>query len=299
MSKGRIALLVALLAAAALFALRGPIALRVMDRALARNMGADPIAALPDGLHVLLCGAGGVLGLFFAWAAVRALVRFGPENLPRLHEVALGAGAVGWTALLALLASLLFGAIPLLRRSDALAPTLREGGRGSTAGRARFRARNALMAAQVALALVLLVGSGLMVRSFMRLRAVDPGFDPHRVLTFNVALNATEFPGRLEAIAFHEALLERIRGLPGVESAGAVTCLPLSGSCWGDPLQVRGRPIRPGAAVRGRRAGPGIWPRGSSPRSTPCRRAIASCRARHSPAWWATRRCRSWNTART
>jgi predicted permease len=194
----------------------------------------------------LLCFAGAAVGLGLAWAGVRLLIRLGPADLPRLNEVAIGPAAIGWTALIAILATVVFGAIPLLRREAALAPTLREGGRGSTVGRARFRARNALMATQVALALVLLVGSGLMVRSFLRLRAVDPGFDARGVLTFDVSLSGNDYEDARGAVGFHEALLERVRALPEVESAGAVSCLPLSGSCWGDPLQVRGRPLQPG-----------------------------------------------------
>ena len=194
----------------------------------------------------LLSFGGALLGLVLAYGAVQMLVRFGPEDLPRLHEVSMGAASFGWTALLAVFASLLFGAIPLLRTGAALAPTLREGGRGSTVGRARFRARNGLMAMQVALALVLLVGSGLMVRSFLRLRAVDPGFDADNLLTFVVSLNWNDIPDRESAVRFHEGLMERLSALPGVESVGAITCLPFSGSCWGDPLDVRGRPLQPG-----------------------------------------------------
>lgn len=195
---------------------------------------------------VLLSLAGGVVGLGLTWAGVRLLTRFGPDNLPRLHEVAVDASVIGFTLLLSLVAGLLFGCIPLMRRSGTLATTLREGGRSATAGRGRFRARNLLMGGQVALALVLLVGSGLMVRSFMRLRAVDPGFEAGGVLTFDVDLNGTDYPDRAAAAAFHDRLLENVRGLPGVESAGAVTCLPLSGSCWGDPMRVVGRAMQPG-----------------------------------------------------
>jgi predicted permease len=115
------------------------------------------------------------------------------------------------------------------------------------------------MGGQVALALVLLVGSGLMVRSFIRLRAVDPGFESRGVLTFDVDLNSTDYPDRSAAAAFHDQLLERVRALPGVEQAGAVTCLPLSGSCWGDPMRVVGRATQPGELppiVQVRRASP-------------------------------------------
>jgi predicted permease len=211
---------------------------------------------------VLLCGVGGAIGFLLARWSVQLLVRFGPENLPRLNEVAVDASTLAWTGLLALVASLIFGAIPLLRRGRALAGSLREGGRNTTVSRARFRARNLLMAGQVALALVLLVGSGLMVRSFLHLRSVNPGFAPHDVLTFDVSLTQSDYADRAGALRFHEALLERLRALPGVQSASAINCLPLTGGCWGDPMLVRGRPLPPGQLppiVQWRRALPGYF----------------------------------------
>lgn len=195
---------------------------------------------------ILLSLTGAAIGLLLAHIAVQLLVQFGPANLPRINEIAVDMQTVLWTGVLALLASVVFGAIPLFRRGSALAGSLRDGGRNATAGKARFRVRNGLMAVQVALALVLLVGSGLMVRSFMQLRAVDPGFVPGQLLTFNVALDNNGFPTRQSAVAFHEALVARIRSLPGVTSASGVTCLPFAGSCWGDPMLVRGRSLAPG-----------------------------------------------------
>jgi putative ABC transport system permease protein len=208
----------------------------------------------------VLAAAGGVIGLGLTWVGVRGLVGFGPDNLPRLHEVTIDGGVIAFTALLSVIAGIAFGSIPLLRRSGPLATSLREGGRSATAGRGRFRARSLLMGGQVALAFVLLVGCGLMIRSFMHLRAVDPGFDSEGVLTFDVALSGTDFPDRTSAAAFHAALLERLRALPGVQSAAAVSCLPLTGSCWGDPLRVQGRAVQPGELppiVQIRRSSPG------------------------------------------
>src|SRR5687767_12297744 len=150
---------------------------------------------------VILSMAGGVAGLGLAFIGVRLLVRFGPDNLPRMNEVTVDFGTVLWTAVLVLFASLVFGAIPLLRRGGPLAGTLRDGGRNATAGRARFHARNALMASQVALALILLVASGLMVRSFMRLRSVNPGFATEHLLTFDVSLTRTDFKDRPATVA--------------------------------------------------------------------------------------------------
>jgi predicted permease len=229
-------------------------------RALGAGRGGIIRYFLAESLLLSIAGAAIAIGL--ALLGVRLLVRYGPENLPRLHEITLGPAAAAWTVVLAAFATGAFGAIPLLRGRGQLAPTLREGGRGSTAGRARFRARNALMAVQVALAVVLLVGSGLMVRSFVRLRAVDPGFDPAGVLTFDVSLTGNDYPTRQEAMGFHEALIARVEALPGVESASATTCLPLIGGCWGDPLLVRGRPLPPGQLpplAQMRRALPGFF----------------------------------------
>ncbi len=237
---------------------------RQRDVAVRRALGAGGAGIVRYFLSesIVLSLAGAAVGLSLAALAVRLLVRFGPDNLPRLNEVSIDLRTLLWTLLLALFAAAAFGLIPLLRRGGALSSALREGGRSTTAGRARFRARNALMAGQVALALVLLVGSGLMLRSFLRLRAVDPGFAPDNVLTFDVALSSHDYEKRAGAVGYHDALLERLRALPGVQSAGAVTCLPLTGGCWGDPLRVRNRPIPPGQLpplVQIRRALPGYF----------------------------------------
>ena len=104
------------------------------------------------------------------------------------------------------------------------------------------------MASQVALALVLVIASGLMVRSFQKLRAVDPGFDATSTLTFSVALPENEYPTRARAVAAHQAILDRVSALPGVSAASATTCLPLAGGCFGNTVRVEGRAIPPGTA---------------------------------------------------
>ena len=124
---------------------------------------------------------------------MRLLVSFGPANLPRLGEVHLDWIVVAFTFALTVLAALTFGAIPLWRGAP-LARSLHESGRGNTPSRGRHRARQLLMAAQVALALVLLVSSGLMVRSFQELRAIDPAFDARSALTFRIGLPARDTP---------------------------------------------------------------------------------------------------------
>jgi putative ABC transport system permease protein len=173
---------------------------------------------------------GGVVGLLLAWAGTHALVSFGPQNLPRLHEIGLDPATLLFTLGTSLLAGLLFGLFPVLkyRRPD-MTTGLKEGGRGGSAGKERHRARNTLVVFQMALALVLLVGSGLMLRSFQALRAVDPGFDPRGVLTLRVTLPASTYPTSDSRLAFHDQLLGSIGNLPGVVSAGAADNIPMGG----------------------------------------------------------------------
>jgi len=190
--------------------------------------------------------AGGV-GLLLAFAGVRALLRFGPENIPRVEEIGLDATVVGATLLISLFAGLLFGIIPTLRYNTSwLAAALKEGGRANTAGRARFRLRSALVAAQVALALVLLVGSGLMVRSYASLASVDPGFDAESLLTFQLSLNPNDYPGEEEPARFIQRVLDSLAGMPGVESVAAASGLPLAGSMSGQGYSIEDHPLGEG-----------------------------------------------------
>ena len=186
---------------------------------------------------VLLGVVGGALGLALAWACVRLLVAFGPVNLPRLNEVRIDAVVVVFTAGLSLLAAFAFGAIPLLRLAPMTA-TLHDSGRGQTAMRGQHRARHALMTSQVALALVLLVASGLMVRSVQQLRNMDLGFNPASTLAFGLALPDRAYETRERAASAHRAILERLSALPGVISASASSSLPLSGTNFGNGLVV-------------------------------------------------------------
>jgi hypothetical protein len=186
---------------------------------------------------VLLGAVGGVLGLVLAWGGVRLLVAYGPVNLPRLSEVRIDAVVVIFTAALSLLAALAFGAIPLLRLAPMTA-TLHDSGRGQTATRGQHRARHVLMTAQVALALVLLVASGLMVRSVQQLRTIDLGFDPRSTLVFGLALPERAYETRARAAAAHRAILDRLNAVPGVISAAATSNLPLTGTAYGNGLIV-------------------------------------------------------------
>jgi hypothetical protein len=172
-----------------------------------------------------------VIGLGLSWGAVRLLVAFAPVNLPRLQEVRLDASVLAFTLALSLLTAIAFGAIPWLRLAP-LPASLHESGRSNTASRGRYRARHLLMGGQVALALVLVVFSGLMLRSFQKLRAVDPGFDARSALTFSIALPDREYASRRSAVATHRAILDRLSAIPGVTAASASSCLPLSTFCF-------------------------------------------------------------------
>jgi predicted permease len=185
-----------------------------------------------------------VAGLALAAAAVRVLVALGPATLPRLGEIRIDGVAFGFAAALSLLAGVSFGAIPMWRGSPGQT-SLRESGRSNTVDRSRYRARHALMGAQVALALVLVVASALMVRSFLNLRAFDPGFDASSALTFRVGLPQSGYPTRDAAVSAHDRILDELAAIPGVRAVSASTGLPLSPACFGNSILVQGRPADP------------------------------------------------------
>jgi predicted permease len=178
---------------------------------------------------LVLALAGGAAGVLLAYVGVRALVSVGPAGIPRLDEIGISGAAFAFTALVSVLAGVLFGVLPALRASATrVMAALRDSSRGATAGRVRHRTRNALVMTQVALAFVLVIGSGLMVRSFQALRAVNPGFSADGVLTFEVRPLRTKYV-KTEAVAqFYGRLVERLEAVPGVTRAGAINTLPLT-----------------------------------------------------------------------
>jgi predicted permease len=193
---------------------------------------------------LLVSCAAAAVGVAAAASAIRILRLRAPVNVPRLDEVGLDPTVLLVVLLTTIAAAVLLGLLPALRvRSDPGA-ALAEGGRRSTAGRVRRRGRDVLMATQVALALVLLIGSGLLFRTLRELRAVDLGFTERQALTFDIGLPSSRYESRAAAKAFQDRLLERLQALPGVTSVGAVgRCLPLIGyMCWGDTLEAEGHP---------------------------------------------------------
>jgi putative ABC transport system permease protein len=217
---------------------------RQREVAVRRALGAGRLGIASYFLaeSALLSFVGGMVGLGIAWGVTRVLASLGPTILPRLDEVRLDGFVIAFTLALSALTALAFGAIPLLRVPP-LSTSLHQHGRGNTASRGRYHARHVLMGAQIALALVLVVGSGLMVRSFQKLRTLDPGFDSTSALTFSIGLPNSEYPTRRQAVAAHHAIIDRLSTLPGVTAVSASTCLPLSGACFGNGVGVEGRTI--------------------------------------------------------
>ena len=182
---------------------------------------------LAEALLLAIIGAGG--GLLIAQYALRALLAIAPATLPRLHQVALNGPVLLFTLLAALLTGLLLGAAPAWRAGKTkLNQTMKEG--GPTLAGTHTRLQSTIVGFEVVLAVVLLVGAGLMIRSMAKLRAVNPGFDPHHVLTGEVVLPETRYTKPEQQRAFLENLLPRLRSLPGVESAAATSNLPMTGS---------------------------------------------------------------------
>ncbi len=190
---------------------------------------------------LVLAAIGGALGLLLAVWATAALVRAAPDSLPRASEISLSLRTLFFTTGLVVLSAILFGLLPSLRASRTdLQGMLKDGVRGSSA----TRGRGALVATQIALSLVLLVGAGLMLRSFVRLARIDPGFDAGQVLTATVSLPATRYPDDPVRVQFFRQLLERVRAIPGVTAASATSWIPFDFSgTIGHSVFVAGRPL--------------------------------------------------------
>ncbi|HWO02379.1 MAG TPA: ABC transporter permease [Blastocatellia bacterium] len=191
---------------------------------------------------VLLSLIGGTLGLLLAVWGIDLLLAISPSNLPRVDAVSVDGRVFGFTLAISLLTGILFGLVPAIQASkpDA-AEALKEGGRASSIGHNRFR--GALVVSEVALSLVLLIGAGLMIRSFVQLLHSSPGLNPDNVLTLDVGLPRTKYTGPQQA-AFFQQVIERMKTLPGVQSAGAIYPLPMSGAEEGTGFIIEGKPDR-------------------------------------------------------
>jgi putative ABC transport system permease protein len=188
--------------------------------------------------------AGGALGVLLAEGGIRLLIAFAPEGLPRVEEIRIDPIVLAFTVGISLLAGLLFGLLPVLKFTNPqLASSLKEGGRASSDGRSRHRARNALVIAEVAVAVVLLVGSGLMLRTFQAMRRVDPGFtQPEQVLTLRVSIPESLVPDKEQSARTHEQIARRIEQIAAVKAVGLSTSITMDGNDSNDPIFVEDFP---------------------------------------------------------
>jgi putative ABC transport system permease protein len=195
---------------------------------------------------VLLSLAGGALGLFLAVWWSDLLVALGKENIPRALQVGLDWRVLAFTFVVSVFTGILFGLVPAIHSSKTeLTESLKEGGRGSGEGARRNFVRGGLVVSELAIAVVLLIGAGLLIQSLWRLRHVSPGFDSQNLLTLVVGIPEVKYPVARQD-QFFQDVLTRVRSLPGVRSAGTVIPLPLSGDLFRISFETEGRPVAKG-----------------------------------------------------
>src|ERR1700691_1454307 len=212
---------------------------------------------------VVLGLLGSVFGVGLAYAAIRLLVALAPAGLPRVHDVTISGHVLLFTLLISLFSTALFGCIPVLKYAGVRLNTgIREGGRAISQSREQHRARGVLVVVQVALALVLLICSGLMIRTFRALTNVDPGFSkPAEVQAFDIYINPPQVPDREQVVHMDEAILNKIKAIPGVSSVSWGASVPMDGNSSNDPIFVSERTYSEGELPplrRFKRAAPGF-----------------------------------------
>jgi putative ABC transport system permease protein len=220
-------------------------AARQKELALRAALGAGRMRLIRQMMteSVLLALMGGALGVLLAVWGIRLLVAFGPDNIPRLNEISVDLGVLAFTFVISLGTGLLFGLVPALQASRPdLNDALKEGGRGSTSGRTGIF-RNVFVVGEVSLALILLIGAGLMIRSFARLQSVATGFKAENVLTMRAQLPRKKYPEPHQIVDFFKQAQERIATIPGVQAVGAISYLPLNGGLASrDSFKIPGQP---------------------------------------------------------
>jgi putative ABC transport system permease protein len=196
--------------------------------------------------NMLLAALGGALGVFLAWWGLRLLVDLSPANIPRLENIRLDGRVLWFTLGLSLLTGLIFGLAPALQTTQLkLSETLNEGGRSGSGGRSARLIRGVLVVVEVALTLVLLVGAGLLIRSFWRLQQVDPGFKTDNVLTLRLSLPRSRYTDGAQAASFFDRLQERLAALPGVVAVSAATDIMLQRLATSSSFTIENRPRDP------------------------------------------------------
>lgn len=233
-------LLIACANVANLFLVRAEARQKELGIRAALGAGRDRIAGTFLSESLVLGLMGGAVGMAVAWGGVEALLRWGPQDLPRMHEIGITLPVLAFAGAVSVASGLLLGAIPMVRYAGrGFSLMLRDGNRTSTDGRGRHRARNVLVVSQLALALVLLVGSGLMFRSLLAIRAVDLGFETENRLV--VGMSVGQNVETLAAAQFYGGVIERVKALPGVVSAGFSSGVPLHRNNWsGGSFEVEG-----------------------------------------------------------
>jgi putative ABC transport system permease protein len=222
---------------------------RRKEMAIRAALGATRLRAIRQVLTetLLISLAGGLLGLVVAHFGVRLIVAFLGDNLPRAMEIRVDSWVLEFTLLLSLVTGLVAGLLPALRltRGD-LNEALKEGLGRTDLDSSGNRTRSALVVVEVAFSLVLLVGAGLMIRTLWKLRQVDPGLDPHNVVTMTVGIPKGKFTTPVQQGMFFDQVFSRVRNLPGVDSAGVIDDLPVSGfNGSSQPVAIEGRPVVP------------------------------------------------------
>jgi len=220
--------------------------IREKEIALRASLGASRPRLVQQLLteSLLLALVGGALGIMLAYAGTLLLPRFSPDNLPRFGDVAIDGRVLAYTFLVSIVTGVIFGVVPSLRpsRVDVSQP-LKSQSRTSAPGAKQSHLRGALVVSEVALSLALLIGAGLMLKSFVRLERVDPGFQADKLLTVWTILSEAKYPPQ-QRVGFYQRVWERIRSVPGVKSVGAIDDLPLTGIRGGGPFIIEGHPTK-------------------------------------------------------
>jgi putative ABC transport system permease protein len=218
---------------------------RQKEAALRHALGASRMRLIRQLLteNALLSVIAGAIGLLLAWRLSDLLMALAADSIPRVGEIGLDNRVLGFTLLVSLMTALFFGIAPALQSSRPdLNETLKEGGKGAGSSSRLGRARNALIVVEVTVALVLLVGAGLLIKSFHRLQGVDPGFDPRNLLTMRLFLPQSKYAEPQQRQAFFEQALQRIGALPGVQAVGTSTMIPTLGGS-DNYFTIEGRPF--------------------------------------------------------
>ena len=196
----------------------------------------------------LLALIGGAAGLLLAVWGLDLLVALSPSDIPRLDQTGIDARVLGFTLGVSLLTGMIFGLVPALQSSKSDPnESLKEGGRGSTGGLHGRRVRNLLVVSEIALSLVLLIGAGLLIKSFVRLQKFELGFNPDSLLTMRIQLPGSKYRDGKQVVSFYQQLLQRMETVPGVESVGAISSVFLTDTPYSTNFSIEGRPVPTGA----------------------------------------------------